>query len=761
MSTTEQKSPPALPGLCVCAFLALAVLAVFGQTARFGFVNFDDDVYVYENPLVAGGLSREGIARVLTHAECRLYHPLTMISLMGDEQLHGLSAGGFHLTNVLIHTASAILLFLILRQMTGALWRSAFVAAVFAIHPLRAESVAWVTERKDVLGTFFFILTLGAYVRYVRKPNSPARYLTVAGLFVLDLLSKPIGVTLPLVLLLLDYWPLHRFAPGTPTRLFGIPRRLILEKIPLLALAAAACVVTYIAAGKAAVSAAVVPMPMRIGNALVSYVVYLRQMVWPAGLAAFYPYPAKSFPLWELALAFLLLAVISGVVLALGRKRPWLLTGWFWYLGMLVPVIGIVQVGAFAHADRNTYLPQIGLYVLLTWAVAGMSAGWPYRRLILGGGAAAILVALIFCARTQVSYWRTSELLWNRALACTTGNYAARYNLGNEFVKQGRLEEAIGQFHEALEIQPASYDARYNLGNALFRQGKLDDAIAQYQKILALAPDSAQVLNNLGNALAMKGESEAALAQYEKALQIQPGYADAHYDLGQVLLKLGKLDEAIAHYRKSLEIEPRNTEAQNGLGKALLLKGDLDGAMACFMKATPANPDTDANWVKIGSDFLGMEDWDAAIVCYRQATKINPRDPEASAGLGMAYFKKGEARNAVESWQRALAIYPGQVSVLNNLAWLLATAADASLRDGAKAVALATQASQLSAGANPVILHTLAVAYAAEGNYGLAAATARRALELAAAQKKDALAATLQQEIRLYESNPPPGNAPP
>jgi tetratricopeptide (TPR) repeat protein len=804
-ATRKTTDPQAAQVVCVCFFLALAILAVFGQTAHFGFVNFDDDIYVYANPDVTGGLRWEGVVRAFTHVECSLYHPLTMISLMADAQMHGLDAGGFHLCNVLIHTASAILLFLILRWMTGALWRSAFVAAVFAIHPLRVESVAWVTERKDVLGAFFFILTVGAYARYVRKPDSPGRYLMVAGLFVLDLLCKPIAVTLPLALLLLDYWPLNRFTPATPNpdcdtdgrgkgragsplpaaartecapyqlrpayypnRPLGIARRLILEKIPLLALAAAACAVTFFAAGKAVVSAASVPLPMRLGNALVSCAVYLRQMVWPVGLAVFYPYPAKSTPLWELALAFLLLAIITGMVLALGRKRPWLWVGWFWYLGMLAPVIGLVQVGLFAHADRNTYLSQIGLYVLLTWAVAGMSAGWPYRRWILGGASAAILVALILCAHTQASYWRNSESLWNRAISCTSGNYLAQYNLGTALLPQGRLAEAIGHFQKAVEIRPDYAEARdnlakahYNLANALLKQGKPEEAIAHFQQSLEIEPANAKALNNLGNALAAKGAYQDARAPYEKALQIQPGFADAHYDLGQVLLKLGRFDESVAQFRKALDIEPKNTEAQNGVGEALLLKGDLEGALACFGKNTALNPDPLTRWRSLGGGFLEKGEWDAAIVCYRQAINIVPRSADACADLGMAYLKKGETREAMDSWQQALAINPGQISVLNNLAWLLATATDPSLRDGAKAVALATQASQSSGGGNPVILHTLAVAYAAEGNYRQAATTARRALDLASAQKKDALAATLQQEIQQYESNPPPGNAPP
>ncbi len=363
-TTPEGLKPQARQVTGVCIVLVLAVLAVFGQTAGFGFVNFDDNLYVYENAKVAGGLSLKGLAWVFTHTDCDLYHPLTMLSLMGDYQLHGLHAGGYHLTNVLLHTASAILLFLILRQMTGALWRSAFVAAVFAIHPLRVESVAWVAERKDVLSAFFFMLTLGAYARYVRNPNSAGRYLMVAVAFVLALLSKPTVVTLPFVLLLLDYWPLHRFEQ--PRKLSG----LILEKIPLLALAAGACADDCSGGGKRDAPNAHVSMPSRIGNALVSYAIYLRQMVWPEGLAVTYPYPHNGLPPWEVALAGALLAGLSAVAWGERRTRPWLLVGWLWYLGMLTPMIGIVQVGAFAHADRFTYLPQIGIYMAVTWLVA-------------------------------------------------------------------------------------------------------------------------------------------------------------------------------------------------------------------------------------------------------------------------------------------------------------------------------------------------------------------------------------------------------
>ena len=416
----------------------------------------------------------------------------------------GFMQAGTHLTNVVLHTASVILLFLILRQMTGALWRSAFVAAVFAIHPLRVESVAWVSERKDVLSAFFFMLTLGAYVHYVKKPNSVARYLMVAAAFVLALLSKPTVVTLPFVLLLLDYWPLNRF--DQPRKL----SRLILEKIPLMALAAGVCAITVFAAGKGI--AADVPVLARVGNALVSYVIYLRQMIWPSGLAVFYPQVQTGYPVSTIAGSFLLLALITGGVLAFRRKCPWLLAGWLWYLGMLTPMMGLVQVGAFAHADRMTYLPQIGIYVAITWLVAQ----WRLSRIAFAGLMAGVIATLMVCAWKQTTYWENGETLWTRALECTARNFIAHDHLGNVLFDRGSVDDAIAQYQEALKIAPyeavvhnvsatlfsgreirkrrwliskrrcessrTKREMHYNLGNAFLQKGSMDDAIAQYQK---------------------------------------------------------------------------------------------------------------------------------------------------------------------------------------------------------------------------------------------------------------------------------------
>jgi protein O-mannosyl-transferase len=547
--------------LVVCLVLAAITFAVFGQTAVFGFVDFDDNLYVYENAKVAGGLSLKGLVWVFTHADCLLYHPLTMLSLMADYQLYGLHPGGYHLTNILLHTASVILLFLILRRMTGAMWRSAFVGAVFAIHPLRVESVAWVAERKDVLGTFFFMLTLGAYVRYVRKPESLARYFMAAAAFVMALLSKPTVVTLPFVLLLLDYWPLQR---TESRKLSG----LILEKIPLLVLSAAVCVATIFAAGQGIPDRAHVSMASHIGNALVSYVVYLRQMVWPEGLAVFYPRLAKGNSIWTIAASCLVLTLITGAAWAFRRERRWLLAGWLWYLGMLAPMIGIVQAGAFAHADRMTYLPQIGIYVAVTWWVAE----WRLGRVACACLMIGVLAALMVSARQQTAYWQNSETLWTHTLACTTNNYMAQCNLANNLREQGNADEVIPHYLEAVQIEPDYAPARYNLGNALFDKGRLDEAIARYREALELRPRYAEARNNLGTALLQMGRVDEAIVEYQKAVQIKPLFLDAHYNLGVALDSTGRVDEAISHFRKALEIKPGYDKALDKLEQALTQK---------------------------------------------------------------------------------------------------------------------------------------------------------------------------------------------
>lgn len=769
----------------VCLLLVLAVLAVFGQAAHFDFVNYDDDGNVYENPIVEKGLSATSVGWAFTHAQNGNWIPLTTLSHMLDCQLFGLRAGRHHLVNVLCHAVTAVLLFLVLRQMTGSLWRCAAVAALFAVHPLRAESVAWVSERKDVLSGLFFILTIGAYVRQTRKPSRTG-YVVMLFLFALGLLGKTMVATLPFVLLLLDYWPLGRLRDG---RQF---LRLAAEKTPFFALAAAACVAAALVPGFVLAGAGRLSFWNRLANALVSYVVYLRQMVFPVRLVTPYPLLSNGPPLWEAALAFLLLAAITAAAMAQRKKHPCLLVGWLWYLGMLVPVIGLVQISDdTAHADRYTYLPQIGLALAGTWALGEWSQVWKHRRVVLGALSMAVITVLTIRGHAQASYWKNSETLWNHTLACDPYNTIAYYSLGLALARKGEGERAIGEFRKALEINPRYAQAYRSLGDILSEKGEKKQAIAEYQKALAISPNYVAALNNLGTALANEGQSGEAIAQFRRALQINPGlktarfdlavaladegkteealaeyrkalelypdYARAHLNLGLLLDQCGRAAEATVHLRKALEINPRLAGARESLGKVLLRNGDFAGGIACFAKTAALDSDAEPlpRWLKLGGALSRNGDLAEAIICYQQAIRIDPRSPDAYANLGLASFRQGKSKEAADAWQQALAIKPDQPPIENNLAWLLATTPDASVRNGPKAVALAEQANQTTGGANAFVLHTLAAAYAATGRYGEAAAIARRALELAAAQKNDDLAARLPKEIKLYETNQP------
>jgi tetratricopeptide (TPR) repeat protein len=760
----------------VCFFLAAIIWVVFGQTFHYRFVNFDDNDYVYRNPVVQKGLTLRGIIWAFARVHCANWHPLTWISHMLDCQLYGLNPGGHHLSNVLLHTAAAILLFLVLRRMTGFLWRSAFVAAVFAIHPLHVESVAWVSERKDVLSGVFFMLTLWAYVRYVeksevqlgwgasRRPKSKVWYGLTLLFFAFGLMSKPMLVTLPFVLLLLDYWPLNRFGLSTlnsdesragPQLSTKRVLRLVLEKIPFFVLSAASCVATLFAQHEAIQSFEDMSVPLRVGNASISYVAYLGQMFWPRGLAVLYPLTARSVGVSGVVLSVVVLAGISTGVLVLRRRRPYLLTGWLWYLIMLVPVIGIIQVGVQARADRYTYLPQIGLYLLLTWGAAELCAGWRHRRVVLGGCATVILVALIFCARAQTAYWRNSESLWTHTLACNSDNYTAHNNLGDALLQKGNVDEAIVQYQKALQIYPDYAEAHYNLGCALLKKGNVDEAITQYQKALQITPDDAGVHNNLGNALLTKGNVDEAVAHFQQALQITPDFAEARYNLGNALLTKGNVDEAIVHYQRALQIEPDYAEAHNNLGNALLKKGSMDEAIVHYQKALQITPDFAEAHNNLGNALLKKGSVDEAITHFQQALQITPDYAEAHNNLGNALFQKGKMDEAIVQYQKALQITPDYAEALNNLARVLATCPQASLRNGNKAVELAQRANQLTGDGNPVVLDTLAAAYAEAGRFSEAIETATRALDLSVAQNNKPLAEVIQNQLKLFETHSP------
>jgi Tfp pilus assembly protein PilF len=529
----------------ICIFLAAITWLVFGQTLRHDFVNYDDPSYVYENAEITKGLTIHGIIWAFTHAHSGNWHPLTSISHMLDCQFYGLNAGGHHFTNVVLHTASVILLFLVLRQITGTLWPSAFVAALFAIHPLRVESVAWVAERKDVLSGVFFMLTLGAYLRYVRKPSSLPRALLVALLFALGLMSKPMLVTMPFVLLLLDYWPLHRFAQLSSTKdgarpdhwwgRLSIPGRLVLEKIPLLMLSAVSCALTLLAVKAYYIRmTGELPLARRVNNAFVACMEYVWQMIYPLHLAPFYPGQPTRLSLVEITFAVSLIVFITAVALILRKTRPYVITGWLWYLGMLVPVIGVIHLGWQVRADRYTYLPQIGLYLLITWSIAEISTSWRYRREILGAGAGVIIAALTWFAWVQTSYWQDSKSLWIHTLAVTSDNDLAHNSLGIVFLEKGQREEAISHFEKAVNIRPWNVFAQNNLALSLFYKGQLEEAIAHLRTSLQSQSDNAGTLNILGAVLFQAGRVNEAIAQWEQTLKIQPADWQARNSLAWV-----------------------------------------------------------------------------------------------------------------------------------------------------------------------------------------------------------------------------------
>jgi tetratricopeptide (TPR) repeat protein len=540
-------------------YLALTILTwiVFGQTLDHPFVEYDDQTYVYENPEVTAGLTGHGLVTAFSGVHARNWHPLTTLSHMLDCQLFGLNPAGHHFSSVLFHTLAALLLFTVLRAMTGALWRSALVAAVFAIHPLRAESVAWVAERKDVLSAVFFMLTLGAYVHYARRP-SVRRYLLIVLFFALGLMAKPMLVTLPLLLFLLDYWPLARNPNGRSGWWKSIA-----EKAPLLLLSFLAAIVTLFAQRTTVNYSGELPVTWRIGNALLSYVAYLGQMIWPAKLAVFYPHTADRLSPWEVALTVLLLGGITALAFVWRKRRPYLLIGWLWYLVALLPVIGFIQVGMQGRADRYSYLPQIGLYIALTWALADWSLRSNRRRVIFGGAAAVIVGALAWQAWIQTSYWSSTESIWQHALQVTTDNDVAHYNVATLLLERRQLDQAVSHYEKALNIRSDSRETHYHLsiallhtglGNALVRKGQLDEALVHYRKAVELRDDFADAHTNLASLLARKGETADAIVHYEKALAIPPEDAPSHIRLAKLLLQLGRNDEAIAHYRRALEL---------------------------------------------------------------------------------------------------------------------------------------------------------------------------------------------------------------
>ena len=502
--------------LLTTLFLIVATLAVYRQVGDHEFINFDDNLYVTENHHVQAGLTLEGVKWAFTTTDVAYWHPVTWLSLMLDYELYGLSSRGYHLTNLLFHILSTLLLFVVLKRMTGAHWQSAFVAAVFALHPLNIESVAWVAERKNVLSTFFWMLTMWTYARYAERPKLN-RYLLVILPFVLGLMAKPMLVTLPFVLILLDYWPLNRLQLNSLSTIWGKRagvRGVLWEKVPLLAFSVISIYLSSLSVQRfgVVVSTESVPMGLRIANSLVSYAGYIGKMIRPHNLAVFYP-PHDMVPLWQAVLAALFLAFVSILVIRTARQRPYLVVGWLWYIGTLVPVIGLARAGLWpAMADRFAYIPLIGLFVMIAWGVPDLMARWRHQRLALSISAGIVLLSFAICTWFQTCHWKNSIALFTHTLNATADNYVAHNYLGLALAEEKRNEEAISHYCEAVRIKPNFAEARINLGKGYFGQGDVDGAIAELRRAILLAPRSPEAHYNLGIAYGSKG-------LYNKAFQ--------------------------------------------------------------------------------------------------------------------------------------------------------------------------------------------------------------------------------------------------
>ncbi|MBI5216559.1 MAG: tetratricopeptide repeat protein [Ignavibacteriae bacterium] len=581
----------------IILLLSVATVIAFAGVVESGFTNIDDNGYVTQNAQVKSGISWQTVVWSFSTTKHANWHPLTWLSLALDKSLFGLDARYFHATNLFLHLLSSILLFLVLERMTRSRWQSAFVAFVFALHPLHVESVAWISERKDVLAGFFWMLTMGAYSFYHQSSQKKYYYITLI-FFMLGLMAKPMLVTLPFVLLLLDYWPLNRISlsnvsTGREKKQPIIPlKQSLLEKLPFIILAIASSIITFIAQrqGEAMNLGDALPFHERLINAIISYAQYIGKTFVPTNLAVFYPHPGSDFSPGMLAGATILLSLITIVVWKQKTQRPFLAFGWLWFLGTLIPMLGIVQVGMQGMADRYMYVPIIGLAVMLAWGVPSLMNQWKNHRTILLVTFVFVTLSMMFATRTQVSYWKNSKTILEHTLSVTTDNYFAHYCLGLDFADSGKTDEAILHFREALRINPSYPLTHNNLGAALSRKGNFDEAIPLFRESIRLMPSHPPTYNNFGVTLAQQGKLDEAETQWLRAIELDPEFADAHANLGRLFFLQEKTEEAIQHFETAIRLDANHVNAHFNYGNVLAKAGKVEEAKFHYSEALRVAP---------------------------------------------------------------------------------------------------------------------------------------------------------------------------
>ena len=729
--------------LLICVVLVLASIIAYEPVRHNDFVDYDDDAYVTKNPRVNSGITLESVVFFFTNSHGGMWHPLTSWSLMLDCQLFGLNPFWHHLTNLLFHIVNSLLLFWVLRRMTGALWPSALVAFAFALHPLNVESVAWVSERKNVLSGFFCLLTIAVYIRYSERPGI-GRYLPVFLVYGLCILTKPVVVTLPFVLLLLDYWPLRRFRWGYENGTEDLPQHepagvscqessawlLVVEKVPLFILAAVLSVITFVAQrGVGSVIAAEHwSLNLRIANAIVSYISYIGKMIYPSRLAVLYPLPDGGPPLWQTIVSLLILAVVSAGVIYTARQRRYLVVGWLWYLGTLVPVIGLVQSGAQAMADRYFYLPGVGIFIMLAWGAAELSARWRFSKIEVGASVGLVLAILILCTRTQVRHWRNNFTLFGHAFEVTENNYIMRTYYGWALLEDGQPEESLTYFRKVLRVRPRYPDARefmgmafLDIGKGLSQDGKSEQAIEYFTSAIRLDPNNAESHNNLGAELVTVNRIDEAVEEFHEALRLEPKYHQVYNNLAVAYYKQGETDQAIKHWTEALRLKPDWTEVRDNLNKLVQRKRRREGTIAQNVEMLQRNPD----------------------------------DPNVHGKLAREFYRQGKVEQAIKHWTEVVRLTPNLAAARNNLAWVLATIDDEKVRNPGEAIRLAERACELTDYKRPRMLDTLGVAYAAAGRFTEAVETAEKAIGLARKAKQEKVAEDIRSRLELYKMNKP------
>jgi tetratricopeptide (TPR) repeat protein len=724
--------------------LAAVTVSVFSPLYRSGFIEFDDQMYVTENPYVRSGLNPTSVAWAFQTSTAGNWHPLAWLSHMLDCQLFGMKPGWHHLTSVLIHTANAVLLLLLLHRLTGATWRSAFVAALFAWHPAHLESVAWISERKDVLCAFFFLAALLAYAGWGRNGGGRYFYLTLF-LFALSLLAKPMAVTFPLVLLLLDAWPLGRLGKTSFSRLAA-------EKIPFALLSLACCLWTWWAQQRnhAIATAGELHPWHRAAHALSSCLSYVLMLAWPHDLAVYYPYPHHENAAMVCGGA-LLLIVLTALALAVWRTRPWWGVGWLWFVVMLVPVIGIVQAGNQSMADRYTYLPAIGLFIVFAWGGYELTVRLPRARWL-----AFVLVATLLPATfQQAQYWKNTQTLFEQAHRVTRENYVATTLLGNIRAEAGDMDGAMAFYQEALRDRPNYSEAHFYYARGLEKQGKEDLARDEYETALRIDPNSEKAHLHLGLLLAREKNDAAAAAEYEAVLQNNPDSAAAHNDLARLRQSEGKLDDSVAHYLAAIHDDPNLAQAHNNLGVLYLQRGQLVEAAGQLREALRLDPNDFETRYNLAMALLQQEQWAGAVEILTNIAPQRVNDAGLQYACGLALERTGDTRQAMSQYAWTLLLTPNDARALNALAWIAATDGRTEFRNGAQAVEMAGRACELTARKDPEMLLTLAAAEAEAVQFKEAVTVAREAGELAGTAGNKAVVEKSKQLLSAFEAGQP------